>query len=457
MEYKDLIFGPIYLLLIYFIAYSVRNSVCKDKEMRRYFIPAITLKLFGSLALGLVYQFYYKGGDTFSYFTHGSKHVWNAFLEEPLAGLWMIFTPSCNYNHAFAHYTSNMLYFCDSSSYFVIRISGLIGLFTFHTYVANAMFFALISFAGVWSMFVTFSGIYPQLKKQIVMACFLLPSVIFWGSGLLKDSITFGCLGLFFSAFYAIFVKRKYSFGTMLLFAVSFWIIKSIKIYIILCFIPAAALWLFMMYNEKIRSRMTRILLRPIMILIGAFFGYLAADYVSKEDGKYSMDKIANTAKSTSYWLSQVSRMEKGSGYSLGEVDYTVTGIMSKIPAAINVTLFRPYIWESKNIVMVLSALESLFFLYLTFVTVIKAGVKKTFEIISSQPIVAASLVFSLSFAFAVGFSTSNFGTLVRYKIPMMPFYLISILVIRHFSNEEKRMKKGIIYPSQLAVERREQ
>lgn len=456
MEYKDFLLGPIYLLLIYFIAYSVRNKVCVDKDIRPYFIPAITLKLFGSLALGLIYQFYYKGGDTFSYFTYGSKYVWDAFMQEPLAGLWMIFTPSCDYNHEFSHYALNMLYFCDSSSYFVIRISGLIGLFTFHSYAANAMFFALISFAGVWSMFVTFNSIYPQLRKQIMMACFLLPSVIFWGSGLLKDSITFGCLGLFFSAFYRIFIKKKYSKGTILVLVTSFLIIKAIKIYIILCFIPAAALWLFMLYNERIKSRMTRILLRPIMVLIGAYFGYFAADYVSKEDDKYSMDKIANTAKSTSYWLGQVSRMEKGSGYDLGEVDYSMTGIIKKIPAAINVTLFRPYIWESKNVVMILSALESLFFLYLTIKTVAKAGIKRTFSIIASQPIVAASLVFSLAFAFAVGFSTSNFGTLVRYKIPMMPFYLTSILVIRYYSKEEK----GVITlpnPNQLVAVQQEQ
>jgi len=179
-------------------------------------------------------------------------------------------------------------------------------------------------------------------------------------------------------------------------------------------------------------------------VLFGVFFGYYAADYVSKEDDKYSMDKIANTAKSTSYWLSQVSRMEKGSGYSLGQVDYTIVGVIKKIPAAINVTLFRPYVWESKNVVMILSAFESLFFLYLTLRTFIKAGLKTSIAIIGSQPIVAASLVFSLSFAFAVGLSTSNFGTLVRYKIPMMPFYLISILVIRHFSQVRKKETIGL-------------
>lgn len=438
MEYKDFFIGPFYLIIIYVIAYSIRNRICPDKEIRAFFIPALSFKIVGAIVLGLVYQFYYKSGDTFSYFTFGSKYIWEAFLEKPQAAFWMIFAENCNYNSQYAVYLKDILFFCDPSAYFIVRVSGLFGLFTFHTYTANAMLFALISFAGVWSMFVTFIKIYPQLRKEIMLASFMLPSVVFWGSGLMKDSISFGCLGLFFSTFYKIFIIKKYSKRDLLVFAASFWVIKVVKIYIILCFLPAALLWLFMVYNNKIKSRMTKILLRPIMVLIGAIFGYLATEYVAKEDDKYSMDKVAITARTTSEWLAHVSKMEKGSYYSLGEVDYTPLGMMKKIPAGINVTLFRPYVWESKNIVMLLSALESLFFLYLTLSTIIRAGVKRTFVIISEHSIVAASLVFSLTFAFAVGLSTSNFGTLVRYKIPIMPFYLISIYVIRNYRKKRR-------------------
>lgn len=446
MEYKDLFIGPVYLAMIYFVAYSIRNKVCPDKSIRQFFIPALTLKLVGALALGLVYKFYYKGGDTISYFTFGSQKIWDAFLEKPIAGLWMIFTQNCDYSHHYAEYLRGVLFFCDPSSYFIVRVSGFFGLFTFHTYSANAMLFALISFMGVWSMFVTFVKIYPQLRKEIMLSCFMLPSVIFWGSGLMKDSITFGCLGLFFSTFYKIFIIKKASKWDFIVFLVSFWVIKIVKIYIILCFIPAALLWLFMVFNNKIRSRVTKILLRPFMVGLAVLFGYLAADYVSKEDKKYSIDNMANTAKNTAEWLVYVSKTEKGSLYTLGDMDYSATGMLKKFPAAVNVTLFRPYLWESRKAIMVLSALESLFFLYLTVSAVFGTGLKKTFAIVSNHPIVAASLVFSITFAFAIGVSTSNFGTLVRYKIPIMPFYLISLYVIRDFQKKgkEKREKRII-------------
>jgi hypothetical protein len=56
-----------------------------------------------------------------------------------------------------------------------------------------------------------------------------------------------------------------------------------------------------------------------------------------------------------------------------------------------------------------------------------------------SDPNVIFAMVFSLSFAFAVGVSTFNFGTLVRYKIPVLPFFLVALILILDYSNRDKK------------------
>ena len=66
MEAKDLLITPIVLIFIYFFAYLVRSKVT-DSVTRGYFIPALTVKIIGAIAVGLVYQFYYNGGDTFNF------------------------------------------------------------------------------------------------------------------------------------------------------------------------------------------------------------------------------------------------------------------------------------------------------------------------------------------------------------------------------------------------------
>ena len=63
---------------------------------------------------------------------------------------------------------------------------------------------------------------------------------------------------------------------------------------------------------------------------------------------------------------------------------------------------------------------------------------------ISSEPYLVFALVFSLGFAFAVGISTWNFGTLVRYKLPLMPIFG-SMLVILYYKTQNTKTTKSEI------------
>ena len=57
-----------------------------------------------------------------------------------------------------------------------------------------------------------------------------------------------------------------------------------------------------------------------------------------------------------------------------------------------------------------------------------------------NNPNVLFTLIFSIAFAFAVGVSTFNFGTLVRYKIPLLPFFLVALILILHHSKSERNL-----------------
>jgi hypothetical protein len=39
---------------------------------------------------------------------------------------------------------------------------------------------------------------------------------------------------------------------------------------------------------------------------------------------------------------------------------------------------------------------------------------------------------FAIFFAFSVGLTTSNFGSLVRYKIPATPFFMAALFIVRY-------------------------
>ena len=93
--------------------------------------------------------------------------------------------------------------------------------------------------------------------------------------------------------------------------------------------------------------------------------------------------------------------------------------------------MFRPFIWESNNLLYLISSLESSFFTYLVLRLFLKINHFFTImRLIFTKPIVIYCVFFSLFFFLFVGISSTNFGSLIRYKIPSTPFLLIAIFII---------------------------
>jgi hypothetical protein len=90
-------------------------------------------------------------------------------------------------------------------------------------------------------------------------------------------------------------------------------------------------------------------------------------------------------------------------------------------------------IWEARNPVMLISALENLVIMWLVLNLIWRARLRVFYHILKGQPIVLFCLIFALFFGFSVGLTTANFGALVRYKIPLMPFFIASIVILRHY------------------------
>lgn len=437
MEIKDLFVTPILLILIYAIAGFIRPFVT-DKQNRRYFLPGLTVKIIGAISVGLIYQFYYGGGDTFTYFNLGSKYIWEAFKDSPILAFKLIFAGKEYATDTF-QYASKIYTYGDLSSYFVVRVAGVFDLLTFHTYSATAILFAAFSFTGLWALYHVFYRMFPSQHLEFAIAVLFVPSVFFWGSGILKDTITIGALGwATYGAYNLFFVKRHITISLIILL-LSLYTIYTIKIYILLCFLPAVILWIFSTRLSNVKNVIAKIFIAPIVLSIAALIGYYAILKVGEENPRYDVENLAETARITAEWIHYVSIREQGSAYTLGDFDYSLTGMISKFPQAVWVSLYRPYLWEAHNIVMLLSALESFALILFTIYVFYKAGIQKTLKLISSKPILTFCFMFSIVFAFAVGVSTYNFGTLVRYKIPLYPFFISGLFILLDYSKRERK------------------
>ncbi|WP_425390364.1 hypothetical protein [Ekhidna sp.] len=423
MGVKDLIITPIYMVLLTMVAYFIRPYVT-NRATRKYFLPALWVRFAGAIALGLIYQFHYGGGDTFNYFTHGSRWIWEAFLESPLKGIQLLVD---NGSHPRApetyEYSSRIWYYGDIKSFTVVRITALFGLFTFHTYSATALFFATFSFSGLWAMYTALQKRYPN-AKYLHLAILFIPSLVFWGSGILKDTVTLGALGWVTWAMIHILILRRRRVIAIMIAVLASLLILKIKSYILLCFAPMVFLFLYFQFLNKVRNIALKVLLVPVLTVIIAGFGYLSVTYAGTDE--YNIDNIAQRASVTAYDIRYGwgARTGGDGGYDIGIPDGTWQSMIALAPKAVIVSLFRPFPWEVKNPLMLLAALESLIITTLT----IRLFLSGSWSTLSKDPFMLFCLGFFLLFAFAVGISTGNFGTLMRYKIPMMPFLFIVLL-----------------------------
>ncbi len=427
MTSRDFIVTPIVFLVLMLLAFLMRE-VSASNETKKYFYPALLLKMVGAIGVGLIYQFYYGGGDTFAYFSHGARHIVNAFQDDFSIGTKLL-TANGEFDPETYKYASKIWMYRDTTSYFIVRIATVFGLITFNTYSAVALLFAFFSFWGLWLMYQSFYKIYPELKWPLAIAIFFIPTVFFWGSGILKDTVTLGAVGFLVYAFIQIFFERKHILFNSLLLLLAIYVIYSVKLYILLSLAPAMVFWFFIYRIGRIPSLVAKVLIAPFLLFIGLFLAYYVALKAGEDNDKYALDKIAETAQVTAYDIRYWTGKDAGSGYSLGELDGTIGSMIKLAPQAVNVALFRPYLWEVRNPLMLLSAIEA-FILFVLFIRLIIRN--KIGHIISSikVPIILFCLIFSLVFAFGVGISTYNFGTLSRYRIVMVPFFLIAIFLI---------------------------
>ena len=443
LSLSDFLFAPLYLLVIYLLAYIYRNTYIKDPVLRKYFIWGLSLRMFGAFAYALVYQYYFRYGDTVIYFRSASI-IYKLFSTNPsLASEILWSSPEIYSSEAFVltQLNPNIYinhYYSMLSTRLVVKIAAVIGLVTGNTYLNTSFIISAFSFMGCWQIFRVFAQMYPHFRRNLAIACLFVPSVFFWGTGIMKDPICLFALGYLTASVYNFFIVRRRLLSSALVGFACMYLLFSIKAYILLAFLGAGVPWIALKLSEPLRDPMAKRAVNFFLLgfavfgLIGLYF------YLISLNDALSLEVLIYRANALQEEQEFITEMEGGSGYSLGTLSSSPLGIAWALFSSINVTLFRPYFWETQKLMNIPLVLES----FITFVLTLRLfwfmGLGKTIRKITSNPDLIFCIVFSLIFAASVGFVSFNYGTLARYKIPLLPFYF-SALAILYGSLKKRR------------------
>ena len=122
-------------------------------------------------------------------------------------------------------------------------------------------------------------------------------------------------------------------------------------------------------------------------VVLAMVMGYLGLSVLGGKMGKFSVEKMLETASVTQKDLKQ--DYYQGSSFDIGDFEPTVGGMLTKVPIAMRVGLFQPFVWEARNVVMIFSGLENLIYLLIAVFPLFKIlrNPRRLFRILDRYPI----------------------------------------------------------------------
>ncbi len=427
MGFLDLILFPVYVVLFYFL-FSARRKNYTDPVLKYYHKQGFWIKIFTVVPF-TIFNTVLSPGDSIGLFYTEGTHIARLIIQDVYHLKWL-YLPSEEFDQSLLKNSLNLGYLRAENNYMVVRITTFLSFFAMHKYLILNLFFSMLSFSGVWRLYRFFYEQYPHLHKQFAIAILYLPTFVFWSSGILKDPLCTGAIGWLSYSLYEIFYKKKNLVANTIIILIAGYLLYVVKVYILISYVPFFALYLILKNVTLIKSRLFRISLVLGLITATVLMFTTVMEQLAGSLGNYGGQDI--TKNISIYQKAYAEQADASSNFSLGvEYDGSVGSLVKIAPAAMVATLYRPFIWESKKISTLLSSLESMAIMFFTLLVLYRVGPFNFFKAILKDPVIMYCLLFALLFALFVGATTANFGTLVRYKIPCLPFYIIALYLIQ--------------------------
>jgi len=286
----------------------------------------------------------------------------------------------------------------------MIRIHSLLLFISGGAIMVHQIVFSLISFLGLIFLFKGMRTWYSMPGWAFLALCILPPSLLLWGSGLLKETLVMLPLGL---AVYGL-ARMQLSVKYVLFVLLSALLFVFVKPYIGLCLLPGV---IFLLIHRLVQRNMG---IAALLAMAVVAMGLIASSYTEQ----FSIIEILSAKQAE--FLDHAIQEDAGSRVELlpfnGFVEFITQG-----PSALFNTLCRPGIWEASGGLGILAGLENM--AYLLLVVMVFWFRKKQ----GLSPGFYFSILTILSIGILVGSVTPVLGAVVRYKVPLLPFLIFAL------------------------------
>jgi hypothetical protein len=314
-----------------------------------------------------------------------------------------------------------------SSTGSMVALTTVLALVFRYSLYAVGFTYSTAACLGKIVLYIVFREQLPRSQHfRALAAIMLIPSSIFWAAGIIKEAVVIATLGFVWLGLHRLMSGRR--LRGLLLFLSGASLIALIKPYTLFAVLVAAAAW-FSVRRLSHRAGATGVVVvRPLYLVLAAVVVYAGVLAIGRVAPIYSVE---NLGEDLARQQGIGAEIRGGSTYAMGNAE--AASIQQQItfaPIALATVFFRPFFFEVPNALAFLSSIEVSVLTFLLVQGLFRTGLRTWVRKVLTTPVFIGSAAFCLTFAVTVGLGSTNFGTLARYRTPLIPFYGLLVFVL---------------------------
>lgn len=290
------------------------------------------------------------------------------------------------------------LSYLSNGTSFIVFLNYMLVQWLQLSFLGCFLVFSFISYLGCLKLFDVIIDLTDR-KYNVSYLLLLLIGTHFWTVSLGKDALMFYAMCCLCYNIYFDKPRGHYILPLML--------IGFIRLHVLI-FVLVGGGVSYVFTNKKIKTQtkfvFAGLVLGVLLFLIPFFLKEIAVTNISDIEGKLQSSMNAN--------------VEGGAGIDLKDANLIVKWFSY---------MFRPFVFEARNPMFLVSALENLVWLYIFFIII--RGL--FFDKIKTNYILWSYIGIILACTLPLAYTLANFGISMRQKIMIFPFFLILFFIVK--------------------------
>ena len=399
------------LFIIYLVLFCwllTKNKLVKNCGIdQKIIVGLFVIRILAGLINGYINLYHYSGTDAAGFHQEGVIE-YNLLFKNPKE----YFTNIFDYNN---HQNTGLLDITDSfwnnlRYDIVIKLLSIFDIFSRCNYFINTIFFNFLVFWGSLYFYKVFISLFPDKKKLLIIVLFLLPSLLYFTSGIQKDGLVFLALGIFcYNLFYSF--KHGFTIKKILGIIAGLLIIFLLRNFVLITLLPASIAWLIAEKNKKF---IFSSFITLYIIFTAIFFG---AAFIHPS---FNLPQFVSARQLAFIQLAKGSQ----SAININPLYANFRSFLNNAPQALNHSLMRPYITEKFTALYIPASFE-IFIYEIIFLLFLFFRLKNK----PQHPFIYFGIFFSLSMFLMIGYTIPIIGAIVRYRSIYFPFLITPLLL----------------------------